>query len=120
WAMLARGVLELSQADAAARGIVEGGWRTAPMGVLCRSLAGDAASREAARTSSTLREGAALLHGSRRHGLQTLACAGLAGDQALESEARAQVSTDTQRRAFELSVALAPWSRYAELRDLLP
>jgi glycosyltransferase involved in cell wall biosynthesis len=86
----------------------------------CRSLAADAPSREAARTSSTLREGAALLRGSRRHGLQTLACACLAGDEALESEARAQVSTDTQRRAFELSVALAPWSRYAELRDLLP
>ncbi len=120
WSMIARGVVELAQTNSAAQLVVEDGWRSAPLGVLCTSLAADSSSRDAARAHATLRDGIALLHGSRHHGLQTLACASLLDDQALVTEARAQLATDTQRRAFAISVALTPWSRYQELGSLLP
>jgi hypothetical protein len=118
WALIGRALLELASSDAAAQTIVTDGWRSAPMGVLCLRLANDTSAREAARRSATLREGVELLRGERVYGLQTLGCAHLAGDEALEAEARTHTSTERARRAFDAERATAPWSPYAELATL--
>ena len=102
----------------AAQAIVTDGWRSAPLGVLCLRVSNDPSASEAARASSTLREGMALLAGEPSHGLQTLGCAHLAGDEALEAEARTHNTTDRARSAFEAERATAPWSAYAELATL--
>ena len=118
WALVGRSMLELAQSNAAAQAIVTDGWRSAPLGVLCLRVSNDPSASEAARASSTLREGMALLAGEPSHGLQTLGCAHLAGDEALEAEARTHNTTDRARSAFEAERATAPWSAYAELATL--
>ena len=119
WALLGRSILELASANAAAGEIVTTGWRSAPLGVLCARLASDPAAREAARQSGVMREGIRLLGDETQPGLQTLACARLAGAEALEARARARASTEQERLAFEVQRRTEPWSPYGELGALL-
>lgn len=120
WARVGRELLVLAQSNATVQSIVAEGWRSTSLGVLCLRLSSEPSARDAVRGDAALREGVAMLHGSRNHGMQTLACAALAGDEAVGAEARAQTETPQSRSAFVVETTLAPWSHYEELATLRP
>ncbi len=120
WARIGHEMLALSATDASVRSVIDEGWRSASLGVLCMRLEASAAARDAVRADASMHEGATMLRGARRQGMQTLACASLVGDDVLLAETRAQLDTPSADASFTISTTLAPWSRYAELAPLRP
>jgi hypothetical protein len=95
--------------------ILDAGLRDAPMSVLALRVHRDEAARAAWLLDEAVAEFRAMLE-EPHPGFDTFAFAQLVGDEANMGRARANIATESARRALSISERITPWTPLSELR----